>query len=168
MPYENAFFAVVMSLFGAMFAPRPEMVAAEMLRVCRPGGKIVMGNWTPAGHIGQMFKVVGKYVPPPAIFPSPLLWGDAAKVQERFGEGIRDLRITPYLYPLRYPFPPAEVVDFFVAYYGPMLRAFASLDDAAKVTFKEELTELWTRNNRATDGTTDVMSEYLEVVGTRA
>lgn len=168
MPYEDASFAVVMSLIGSMFAPRPNLVVAEMIRVCQPGGKIIMGNWTPAGHIGQMFKVIGKYASPPAIFPSPLLWGDEATVRERFGNGVRDLRITPYLYPFRYPFPPAEVVDFFVAYYGPTLRAFNSLGDEAKVAFKEDLSALWNRNNQATDGTTKVMSEYIEVVGTRA
>lgn len=168
LPYEDASFAAVMSLIGSMFAPRPHLVASEMIRVCRPGGKIIMGNWTPAGHIGQMFKVIGKYAPPPAIFPSPLLWGDEATVRERFANGVTDLRITAYLYPLRYPFAPAEVVDFFIAYYGPTLRAFDSLDQAAKAAFKEDLSALWTRNNRASDGTTEVMAEYIEVVGTRA
>jgi SAM-dependent methyltransferase len=168
LPYEDASFAAVMSLFGAMFAPRPELVASEMIRVCRPGGKIIMGNWTPAGHIGQMFKIIGKFAPPPAIFPSPILWGDEARVRERFGKGVSDLRITPYMYPFRYPFPPAEVVDFFIAYYGPTLRAFNSLDEEAKVAYKEDMTGLWNRNNRAADGTTEVMAEYVEVVGTRA
>jgi SAM-dependent methyltransferase len=167
MPYKDATFDVVMSWIGAMFAPRPELVASEMIRVCRPDGKIIMGNWTPAGHVGQMFKIIGKYAPPPAIFPSPLLWGDEARVRERFGNGVKDLRISPYMFPFHYPFPPAEVVDFFIAYYGPTLRAYNSLGDEAKVAFKEDLTLLWDRNNRATDGTTDVMAEYIEVVGTR-
>lgn len=168
LPFEDASFDAVLSLIGAMFAPRPERVASEMLRVCRPGGKIIMGNWTPAGHVGQMFKVIGKHAPPPAIFPSPLLWGDEGRVRERFGEGVKDLRITPYLYPFRYPFPPADVVDHFNACYGPTVRAFASLDENAKGAFKEDLTELWSRNNRATDGATDVQAEYIEVIGTRA
>lgn len=168
LPFKDASFAAVMSLIGAMFAPRPERVASEMLRVCQPGGKIIMGNWTPDGHVGQMFKVVGKYVPPPAIYPSPLLWGDTASVRERFGNGVTDLRITLAMYPFRYPFSPAEVVDFFDAYYGPTVRASNSLEAEAKAAYKEELTALWSRNNRATDGTTDVLAEYIEVVATRA
>jgi len=168
LPYPDESFSAVMSLIGAMFAPRPELVASEMIRVCQPGGKIIMGNWTPTGHVGQMFKVIGRYAPPPPIFPSPLLWGDEATVRERFREGVKDLRITPYLYPFRYPFPPAEVVDFFIAYYGPTLRAFGSLNEETKPSFKNDLTALWETNNQATDGTTDVMAEYIEVVGIRA
>jgi SAM-dependent methyltransferase len=168
LPYADTLFDAVMSWIGAMFAPRPEMVACEMMRVCRPGGKIIMGNWTPAGHIGQMFKIIGKYAPPPAIFPSPLHWGDEAKVRERFGNGVSDLQITPCMFPFRYPFPPAEVAELFITYYGPTVRAYQSLSEEAKVGFREELTALWERNNRAADGTTDVPGEYVEVIGTRA
>ena len=167
LPFEDASYDVVMSLIGSMFAPRPDLVASEMVRVCLPGGKVIMGNWTPAGHIGQMFKVIGKHVPPPAIFPSPLLWGDEAKVRERFAHGVRNLRITPYLYPFRYPFSPSEVVDFFIKWYGPTLRAYASLDEQTKVVFRDDLITLWSTNNKATDGTTDVDAEYIEVVGIR-
>ena len=106
LPYENASFDVVASLFGAMFAPRPDRVAAELVRVCRPGGRIVMGNWTPGGFVGQMFKVIGRHVPPPALMPSPLLWGDEATVRERLREGVAELRLTKRRYPFRYPFPP--------------------------------------------------------------
>lgn len=165
LPFEDASFDVVMSLIGSMFAPRPELVASEMIRVCQPGGKVIMGNWTPAGHIGQMFRVIGKHVPPPAIFPSPLLWGDEAKVRERFGNGVSGLEITRYMYPFRYPFSPSEVVDFFITYYGPTLRAHGSLDEERKIAFRDDLIELWTTNNRATDGTTDVEAEYIEVLG---
>ena len=168
LDFPDGSFDMSLSLIGSMFAPRPELVASEMVRVTRPGGKIIMGNWTPAGHVGQMFKVIGKHVPPPPIFPSPLLWGDEAKVRERFGEGVSDLRITPYMYPMRYPYPPAEVVDFFITYYGPTLRAHAALDEAGKEALRNDLTELWTRNSTATDGTTYVLSEYIEVIGTRA
>jgi SAM-dependent methyltransferase len=168
LPYEDASFAVVMSLIGSMFAPRPELVASEMIRVCRPGGKIIMGNWTPSGLVGQMFQIIGRYAPPPAIFPSPMLWGDEARVRERLGNGVKDLRIRPYMYPFRYPFSPAEAADFYIAYYGPTLRAYNVLGGEAKVAFKEELTQLWDSNNRAADGTTEVMAEYIEVVGTRA
>jgi len=168
LDFPDGNFDISLSLIGSMFAPRPELVASEMVRVTRPSGKIIMGNWTPTGHVGQMFKVIGKHAPPPPIFPSPLLWGDEAKVRERFADGVTDLRITPYMYPMRYPFPPAEVADFFFTYYGPTLRALASLDDAGKEALRNDLVELWTKNNTATYGTTNVLSEYIEVIGTRA
>lgn len=167
LPYPDASFDVVLSLIGAMFAPRPELVASEMRRVCAPGGRIIMGNWTPASHIGQMFKVIGKHVPPPSYFPSPLLWGDEATCRQRLGVDLRDVTITHHLYPFVYPFAPAKVVDFFIEYYGPTGRAYGSLDAAGKQALHDELTALWARNNLATDGTTRVMSEYVEVIATR-
>jgi SAM-dependent methyltransferase len=167
LPYPDVSFDVVMSLIGAMFAPRPELAASEMLRVCKPGGRIIMGNWTPEGHIGQMFKVMGKHVPPPPNFPSPPLWGDETICRQRLSAGVRDLTITRYLYPLEYPFAPAKVVDFFIQYYGPTNRAYRSLDSLGQKALHEDLTALWTRNNVATDGTTRVHSEYIEVIGTR-
>lgn len=167
LPYEDESFDVVMSLIGSMFAPRPERVAAEMVRVCRPGGRLIMGNWTPAGHIGQMFKVIGKHVPPPSIFPSPLLWGDPERVKERFGDAVEDLKTTPYLYPFRYPFPPEKVVDFFIEYYGPTLRAYHALQGEAQAALRDDLIALWSSNNRADDGTTDVAAEYIEVQAIR-
>src|SRR4029453_1855233 len=94
LPYDDAAFDTVVSMFGAMFAPRPELVAAELLRVCRPGGRIAMGNWTPEGFIGQMFKTTGKHVPPPPNMPSPLKWGDEETVRERLGVGVADLQLT--------------------------------------------------------------------------
>lgn len=167
LPYPDASFDVVMSLIGSIFAPRPELVASEMLRVCRPGGKIIMGNWTPEGHIGQMFKVIGTHVPPPSNFPSPLLWGDESTCRKRLGPGVRDLKFTRYMYPLQYPLAPREVVDFFIEYYGPTNRAYGSLDDAGRKALHRDLTALWARNNGATNGTTRVLSEYVEVIGTR-
>ena len=127
-----------------------------------------MGNWTPAGHIGQMFKVIGKHVSPPPNIPSPLQWGDEATCRQRLGTGVSDLKITRYMYPFEYPFAPAKVVDVFVQYYGPTIRASSSLNDEGKKALHDELTALWTRNNTATDGTTRVPSEYIEVIGTRA
>lgn len=168
LPYPDASADVVMSLIGSMFAPRPELVASEMLRVCRPGGRIIMGNWTSEGHVGQMFKVIGKHVPPPPHVPSPLLWGDEATCRQRLGSGVNDLRITRYMYPFEYPFVPAKVVDVFVEYYGPTNRASASLNDTGRKAFRDDLTALWTRNNIATDGTTRVLAEYIEAIGTRA
>src|SRR5215208_5847023 len=111
LPYEDRSFDVVISLIGAMFAPRPELVAAEMKRVARSGGRIIMGNWTPTGFVGQMFKVHGKHVPPPAIMPPPVKWGDEVTIRERFMDGISHLRLSRHLYPFRYPFPPSDVVE---------------------------------------------------------
>lgn len=167
LPYPPASFDAVMSLIGSMFAPRPELVAAEMVRVCTPGGRLIMGNWTPDGHVGQMFKVIGKHVPPPPIFPSPLLWGQEATVRERFGASVRDLTITRRLYPFEYPFGPAKVAEFFAEYYGPTNRGYASLGEAAREALHEDLIALWTRNNLKTDGTTRVEAEYIEVKATR-
>lgn len=167
LPYEHATFDLVVSLIGAMFAPRPDRVAAELVRVCRPGGRIVMANWTPAGHVGQMFKIIGKHVPPPPLMPSPMKWGDEAIVEERFHEGISKIEMVKRLYPMRYPFTPAEVVEFFRVYYGPTHRAFASLDDEKQRALRNELEQLWVSNNRAQDHSTYVESEYLEVVAIR-
>jgi SAM-dependent methyltransferase len=167
LPYPDASFDLVHSFIGAMFAPRPERVAAELLRVCRPGGRIAMGNWTPEGFVGQMFKTHGKHVPPSPLMTSPVLWGKEEVVRERFGDGVRDLRLTRKMFPFRYPFPPAEVVEFFRTYYGPSRQAFAALDADGQAALRQDLEALWTTSNVAEDGTTQVMGEYLEVLATR-
>ncbi len=167
LPYEDASFDLVASLFGAMFAPRAERVAAELVRVCRPEGQVVMGNWTPEGFIGQMFKIIGKHVPPPPLMPSPLLWGDEATVRERLREGIVELRLTKLSYPFHYPFPPSEVVEHFRTYYGPTNRAFTALDDAGQAALRRDLERLWSEHNSDTEETTSIESEYLEVVAVR-
>ncbi|MDQ4129331.1 MAG: class I SAM-dependent methyltransferase [Actinomycetota bacterium] len=167
LPYDDASFDVVASLFGAMFAPRPDRVAAELVRVCRPGGRIVMGNWTPEGFVGRMFKVIGKHVPPPPQMPSPLLWGDEATVRERLRDGVAELTLTKRMYPFHYPFPPSEVVEHFRAYYGPTNRAFNTLDEAGGEALRRDLEQLWSEHNTGADGTTSIESEYLEVVAVR-
>lgn len=167
LPYPNTSFDVVMSLIGSMFAPRPDLVASEMIRVCKAGGKLIMGNWTPEGHVGQMFKVIGKYVPPPSNFPSPLLWGNEETCRQRLSDGVKDLRITKYMYPFEYPFSPAKVADFFIEYYGPTNRAYESLNETAQAAFLEDFTALWSRNNVSKNGGTRVMGEYIEVIGIR-
>jgi 2-polyprenyl-3-methyl-5-hydroxy-6-metoxy-1,4-benzoquinol methylase len=164
---KDAEFDLVVSLIGAMFAPQPERVAAELVRVCRPGGRIVMANWTPEGLVGQMFKIIGKHVPPSPLMASPVKWGDAATVRERLRDGISKLEITKRLYPMRYPFPPAEVVEFFRTYYGPTNRAFAALDADKQAALRSDLEQLWTGHNKASDGTTQIEAEYLEVVAMR-
>jgi SAM-dependent methyltransferase len=168
LPVEDASFDLVVSLIGAMFAPRPEYVAAEMLRACRPGGCIAMANWTPEGHVGQMFKIIGKHVPPSPLMASPVKWGDEATVRERLGHGVTELHAVKRLFPMRYPFSPAEVVEFFRVYYGPTNRAFAALDAEGQNALRRDLEALWMENNRATDGSTHVDAEYLEVMALRA
>jgi SAM-dependent methyltransferase len=167
LPYEDGAFDLVVSLIGAMFAPRPERVAAELVRVCRPAGRIVMANWTPEGHVGQMFKIIGQHVPPPPLMASPLKWGDEATVRERLRESVAKLDTTKRMYPMRYPFPPPEVVEFFRVYYGPTNRAFSALDAAGQDALRRDLEQLWAGNNRAHDNTTYVEAEYLEVLAIR-
>ncbi|HKZ01219.1 MAG TPA: class I SAM-dependent methyltransferase [Pyrinomonadaceae bacterium] len=168
LSYGDASFDVVVSMFGAMFAPKPESVAAELTRVCRPGGRIAMANWTPEGFVGQMFKISGKYVPPPANMPPPVKWGDEETVRERLRDGVADLQLTRRLCPFKYPFPPAEVVEFFRTYYGTTQRAFDALDSNGQAALRGELERLWSEHNQATDNTTYVEGEYLEVVATRS
>ncbi len=167
LPYDDSSFDIVISLIGAMFAPRPELVTAELKRVCRPGGKIIMGNWTPTGFVGQMFKTMGKHVPPPAIMAPPVKWGDEEVVRERYNDGISYLKLNRRLYPFRYPFPPSDVVEFFRTYYGPTHKAFAALDTEKQSALRQDLEQLWINHNTATDGTTSLESEYLEVVAIR-
>ena len=168
LPYPDARFDTVATIFGAMFAPRPELVAKELVRVCKPGGRIAMANWTKEGFIGQMFRTLAKFIAPPGM-PSPVLWGDEATVRERLGPGVSDLRLTRVLYRFDYPFPPAGVVDFFRENYGPTTRAFETLAEKERPALREELASLWSANNRSgqPDRTT-VDAEYLEVVATRA
>ena len=168
LPYDDGAFDVVITMFGAMFAPRPELVSSELVRVCEPGGRIAMANWTPAGFIGQMFKVTGKHVPPPPSMPSPLKWGDEETVRERLTNGIADLRLTSRMCAFKFPFPPADVVEFFRMYYGPTQRAFGALDENAQAALRKDLEQLWSDNNQATDGTTHIEAEYLEVLATRS
>jgi ubiquinone/menaquinone biosynthesis C-methylase UbiE len=166
LPFEDASFDVVVSLIGAMFAPRPQVVAQEMLRVCVPGGTIAMANWTPQGFIGQIFKAVSKFIAPSGM-PSPVLWGDETTVRERLGHGLSELSLTKRQYLFSYPFSPSEVVEFFRLYYGPTNRAFASLDDEGQAQLRQALESLWTMHNRAGAGCTTVFAEYLEVTGIR-
>lgn len=167
LPFEDASFDVVTSLIGAMFAPRPELVAKELLRVCSPGGTIAMANWTAEGFVGQMFKTIARFIAPSGM-PSPLLWGNENVVRERLGQNTSSLTLTRQLYTFNYPFPPAEVVDFFRLYYGPMNRAFASLDGESQKKLHSELEQLWSAHNLAGDELTVVKGEYLEVVAIRA
>lgn len=166
LPYRDAQFDAVISLIGAMFAPRPELVAAELTRVCRPGGLIAMANWTPRGFVGQMFKTISRHIAPSGM-PAPVLWGDEATVRDRLRNGIADLKFALHVYHFDYPFPPDAVVEFYRSNYGPMSRAFASLNSDGQEKLRGELVGLWSTHNRAVDDTTRVEAEYLEVIATR-
>ena len=168
LPYEDNTFDIVMSMFGAMFAPRPDVTAAELIRVTKPGGLIAMANWTPGAFTGQMFKTGAKHVPPPPGMPSPVLWGTEDAVRERLGDGVKDLKMTPTKIMFHYDFGPAEVVEHFRKYFGPTQKQFEQLDEAGQAAFRSELESLWKEHNQATDGSTRVESEYLEVKATKA
>jgi SAM-dependent methyltransferase len=165
LPYEDGSFDTVVTMFGAMFAPRPERVAEELTRVCRSGGRIAMANWIPTGFIGQMFKITASHVPPPNM-PSPVLWGDPVTVSERLKNGIADLELHRRIITFNFPFSPKETVEFFRMYYGPTQKAFAALenDQDKQTALRSDLEKHWEEHNKATDGTTSVESEYLEVI----
>jgi SAM-dependent methyltransferase len=168
LPYADASFDTVVTMFGAMFAAHPVAAAGEMLRVTRPGGRIAMANWAPEGFIGQMLKVTVGYVPPPPGMPSTLLWGDPRIVQDRLGAGVSQFRFKRRFMVLAYPFGPEQTVELFRGWYGPTVRAFAALDDERQRALFTDLVGLWTDNNLAGPNATRVESEYLEVVATRA
>ncbi|HUR78715.1 MAG TPA: class I SAM-dependent methyltransferase [Acidimicrobiales bacterium] len=165
LPFDDASFDAVLSTFGVMFVPDPASAAAELLRVTRAGGRIGLTNWTPEGFIGQMFKIVGAHVPPPAGVPSPLAWGTEARLEELLGDGA-DVAVTRKHFVFRYA-STAAWFETFTTYYGPTFKAWGVLDDAGKESFRTQLIALADSNNTATDGTMTVPSEYLEVVATR-
>ena len=166
MPYDDNSFDVVMTMFGAMFAPRPEVAANELIRVCKSGGTIAMANWTPGGHAGQMFKLSAKYLPPPPM-PAPVLWGVPEEVTKRFGDKVSELTMTPQLADMTFEYGPAEVVEHFRTYFGPTVMAFKAIPEENREDLRSDMEALWKQNNTATDGTTHVKSEYLEVIATK-
>lgn len=166
--FEDECFDVVASIVGAMFAPRPDKVASEMLRVCKPGGSILMVNWTPAGMVGQMFKTIGKIVPPPSHLEPPVLWGVEEIVEERLGDNCSNIEFARKHYPLwNYPFEVPDVVEFFFNYYGPTNKAYASLDENGQGELRKGLEDVFSRYNVGTNGTTTFIAEYLEVKATK-
>lgn len=168
LPFAPAEFDLVVSMFGVMFAPRPQVVTAELCRVTRPGGHVALANWTPDGFIGKMFQIYKAHLPPPAGVPSPLGWGDETTVRARLRNGFREVRLTRRIARMRFPFPPAETVEFFRQYYGPTHRAFASLDAPAQDALRRDLVKLQTDYNSAgTNASTEAAAEYLEVVAIR-
>jgi len=166
LPYPDASFDVVLSTLGVMFAPDQEKVAEELLRICRPGGKIGLANWTPEGFIGNMFRTLGKHVlPPPGIKPPPL-WGTEERLRELLGEGVASLEVRQRSYMFRYP-SSRHFVEYFRSYYGPTLKAFESLDPEGQEALAEDLKELLEQWNTSDDATLIVPSDYLEVVAVR-
>ncbi len=166
LPFADGSFDVVLSVFGVMFTPDQEQAAHELLRVCRSGGRIGLANWTPEGFIGQVFRTIGKYIPPaPGVSP-PALWGTEGRLRELFGDGISQLTITRRFFVFRYH-SPEHWLQVFRTYYGPLLKAFAALDHAGQAGLAADLTELLVRFNQGGDETLAVPGEYLEVVATR-
>jgi len=167
LPFGDDSFDVVLSTFGVMFAPDQKRAAAEMLRVVKPGGRIGLANWTPEGFIGRLFEVVASFVPSPAGLRSPLAWGTEPRLVELFGPGASDIRTERRLYAFRYA-SAEHWVDYFRAYYGPIHRAFAALDDSRKPEFHAALAALAKEWNRSDRGDLVAPGEYLEVVVTKS
>jgi SAM-dependent methyltransferase len=165
LPFADASYDYVLSTFGVMFAPDHEQSAAEMLRVCRPGGRIGLANWTPAGFIGQVFKTLGRHVAPPKGVRSPALWGDAQHLAALFPG--HTVHLTERTFNFRYR-SAAHFLDVFRTYYGPVHKAFLSLDEAGQTALQRDLMMLMEGLNRATDGTLVVPSAYAEVIVDKA
>ncbi len=163
LPFKDRSFDVVVSTLGVMFTPDQPRAAAEMIRVCKSGGKIGLANWTPDGFIGQLFKTIGRHVPPPAGIKSPALWGTQARIEELFGSKASAIKSEPRDFVFRYR-SPQHWLDVFKTYYGPLLKAFAGLQPAAQAVLASDVIALIARFNRSGDAAMVVPSEYLEVV----
>ncbi|MEV6494481.1 methyltransferase domain-containing protein [Actinoplanes sp. NPDC051633] len=166
LPCDDGEYDAVISVFGIMFAPDQEAAARQLLRVVRPGGTIALANWTPDGFIGQVFKTIGRHVPPPAGVRPPPLWGDETRVRELLGDHVTDLRLTPRDFVFRFP-APAAWADYFKVNYGPTLKAFEALGENGKALY-DDLVELAERFNVATDGTAKIPSRYVEITARKA
>ena len=163
LPFGERTFDAVLSTFGVMFTPNQDKAAAELLRVCKSGGQIGLTNWTPDGFIGQMFKTIGKHLPPPAAAKTPLLWGTRARLTEMFEPAAAWIKTESRHFNFRYR-SAQHFLEVFRTYYGPMLKAFSALETPQQNRLERDLYDLIARMNRADDGTMVVPSEYLEVV----
>ena len=163
LSFEDGSYDYVASSFGVMFTPNQAKSASEMARVCRRGGRIGLANWTPGSFIGDVFKLVGRFVPPPAGLSSPALWGTKERLQELFGDAATNIRIESKFFDFRYE-SVDHFIDVFSTYYGPTLKVLEALDGEERARFTSELRELLDSWNEATDGTLSIPSEYLEVV----
>lgn len=167
LPFDDESFDIVVSTFGVMFTPDQDRAAAELLRVCRRGGKIGLANWTPDGFIGQLFKTIGRHLPPPAGLRSPALWGTRERLAELFAPEAASIASAQRHFVFRYR-SPAHWLEVFKGYYGPVLKAFAALPPAGQAALEADLVALMAQFNRSGDDTIVVPSEYLEVVVTKA
>nr|BFE85986.1 hypothetical protein GCM10020093_085870 [Planobispora longispora] len=162
LPFPDASFDVVLSTCGAMFAPDQERTAAELLRVCRPGGRIGMVNWTPDSYVGELFRAIGRYVPPPPGLRPPVEWGGEERLRELFGPGVK---ISAPRRSFRWRFPSAEhQAEFFASFYGPTHKALAALEADRAAGLKAEMVETVKRFNVSGDATLVLRMDYLEVV----
>jgi len=166
LPFPNASFDVVVSTFGVMFTPDQDRAAAELIRVCRHGGKIGLANWTPEGFIGQVFKAIGKHLPPPAGVKSPALWGTRARIAELFEPHAVSIKSSQRNFVFRYR-SPEHWLEVFKGYYGPLLKTFAALPPAGQAALRRDLMALVGQFNRSGDASLVLPSEYLEIVITR-
>ena len=169
LPYPDASFDAVVTMFGAMFAPRPEMVAAELARVLKPGGRLAMANWNPESFSGAMFRTGSRHAPPPPGLPAPVLWGDPAVVSQRLAGGFTDIQTALVPVDFSLPMSPQETVTLFRTYFGPTTMAFARLDDAGKAALERDLLQLWSSANVATDPRTHTLvpNQFLKVTAIR-
>lgn len=167
LPFADASFDVVVSTFGVMFTADHDRAAAEMLRVCRPGGRIGLASWTPEGFIGQLFKVIGRHVPPPAGARSPALWGTHARLAEMFEPHAKVVALAPRSFMFRYR-SARHWLEVFRNWYGPVLKAFAALDEDGRMALERDILALIARFNRSGDATLVVPGEYLETVLVRS
>jgi SAM-dependent methyltransferase len=163
LQYADASFDVVLSTFGVMFTPDQDKAAAEMARVCKPGGKIGLANWTPSSFVGELFKLIGRYLPPPAGVKSPALWGTEERLRELFGDRVGSIAIEAKDFVFRYR-SAAHFLEVFRVYYGPVHKAFGALDAAKQESLAADLIDLAERFNRATDGSLVAPGRYIEVV----
>jgi ubiquinone/menaquinone biosynthesis C-methylase UbiE len=166
LPFADGTFDAAVSTFGVMFAPDQDQTAAELLRVCKSGGQIGLANWSPESFVGQMFKILGSYLPPPAGAKSPMLWGTRERLTEMFGPLASSIWTERREFNFRYR-SADHFIDVFKTYYGPMLKAFAALDEIKRQDLREDLRALIARMNKAGDGTMVVPSEYLQAVITK-
>ena len=163
LPYEDGRFDTTVTMFGAMFAPRPDRAADQLLRVTRAGGRIAMANWTPGGFVGDLLRAHTAVVPPPVGLASPLLWGDEETVHARFGNRVQELTCVRRTLKLRYLLPPAAVTELFATCYGPTVATLNAVGPDGRRQLRDELTRLWQSHNLAVDGATVVSGEYLDV-----
>ena len=166
LPFADASYDVVLSTFGVMFTPDQDKAASELARVCKSGGKIGLANWTPQGFIGQLFKTIGKYLPPPAGVKSPALWGTPARLEEMFASQASDISAEPRMFVFRYR-SPEHWLDVFKSFYGPMLKAFAALDESGQTALRRDSLAGLGEYNPAVAGPFVVHSEYREPVFTK-